>query len=84
VYRFAWLLGFTLLSEAGAATLEERGDYLVNAVMACDLCHTPRNQSGLNIERRFSGGAQTWDTPTYKVRGSNITPEGTGDEGRSG
>jgi hypothetical protein len=27
---------------ASAETLLERGSYLVNAVMACDSCHTPR------------------------------------------
>ena len=31
---------------AAAETLLERGSYLVNAVMACDSCHTPR-QSGV-------------------------------------
>jgi mono/diheme cytochrome c family protein len=53
----------------------ERGGYLVNAVMACDGCHTPRQGSGFVMERRFSGGSQTWDTPAYTVKGANITPD---------
>lgn len=53
----------------------DRGSYLVNAVMACDGCHTPRNKSGLVMEKRFSGGSQLWDTPSFTVRGSNITPD---------
>jgi len=53
----------------------ERGEYLVNAVMACDGCHTPRGPGGFNMEKRFSGGSQTWDTPAYTVKGSNITPD---------
>ncbi len=62
--------------QAAAATLLERGEYLVNAVMACDGCHTPRGPNGQFImEKRFSGGSQTWDTPAYKVKGSNITPD---------
>jgi mono/diheme cytochrome c family protein len=60
---------------AGAQSLVERGDYLVNAVMACDGCHTPRGPAGFNMERRFSGGSQLWDEPAYTVRGSNITPD---------
>ena len=58
---------------AAAETPLERGSYLVNAVMVCDGCHTPRGPGGLNMERRFSGGSEVWDTPSYTVRGSNIT-----------
>lgn len=58
-----------------AQTPVERGEYLVNAVMACDGCHTPRGPGGFNMEKRFSGGSQTWDTPAYTVKGSNITPD---------
>lgn len=54
-------------------TLLERGSYLVNAVMACDGCHTPRGKGGFIMEKRFSGGSQVWDTPAYTVRGTNIT-----------
>jgi mono/diheme cytochrome c family protein len=60
---------------ARGETLLERGSYLVNAVMACDGCHTPRQGPGFVMERRFSGGAQTWDTPAYTVKGANITPD---------
>ena len=27
------------------------------------------------MEKRFSGGSGTWDTPAYTVKGSNITPD---------
>jgi hypothetical protein len=27
------------------------------------------------MEKRFSGGSQTWDDPAYTVKGSNITPD---------
>ena len=63
------------IGSATAQTLLERGSYLINAVMACDLCHTPRGKSGLIMEKRFSGGSQVWDTPAYTVRGTNITPD---------
>jgi mono/diheme cytochrome c family protein len=65
----------TVVTSAAAETPVERGSYLVNAVMVCDGCHTPRGPSGLNMERRFSGGPQVWETPAYTVRGSNITTD---------
>jgi mono/diheme cytochrome c family protein len=71
-------LGLALLAATGAwaQSLQiERGRYLIDAVMACDGCHTPRGPTGFNMERRFSGGSQVWDEPAYTVRGSNITPD---------
>ena len=64
-----------VLTGAAAETPLERGSYLVNAVMVCDGCHTPRGPGGLNMQRRFSGGSEVWDTPSYTVSGSNITPD---------
>ncbi len=68
-----------LLAAAGVASAQsviERGSYLVNAVMVCDGCHTPRGPGGVFVmEKRFAGGSQTWDTPAYTVKGSNITPD---------
>src|SRR5262249_13202100 len=60
---------------AAAETQLERGDYLVNAVMACDGCHTPRGPAGFDMTKRFSGGSQVWDEPAYWVKGSNISPD---------
>ena len=74
---FAAFAGALIATNAAAqdAALLERGSYLVNAVMACDGCHTPRGPAGLDMSRRFSGGSQVWDEPEYLVRGSNITPD---------
>ena len=52
-----------------------RGEYLVNAVMACDGCHTPRGPNGLDMTKRFSGGSIVWDEPEFLVMGSNITQD---------
>jgi mono/diheme cytochrome c family protein len=61
---------------ATAETLLERGSYLVDAVMACDSCHTPRRPDGAFVmEKRFSGGSQTWDERSFTVKGANITPD---------
>jgi mono/diheme cytochrome c family protein len=60
---------------AAAETAIERGNYLVNAVMACDGCHTPRPGGNFDMTKRFSGGSQTWDERAYTVKGSNITTD---------
>src|SRR5262249_57295212 len=64
-----------MLTVARAETPVERGGYLVNAVMACNGCHTPRLPGGaFDMSKRFSGGSHTWDTPQYIVKGSHISP----------
>src|SRR5262245_65667352 len=66
---------------ASAETLVERGGYLVNAVMGCDGCHTPRPGGVFDMSKRFSGGSPVWDEKAYTVRGANITTDaeaGTG------
>src|SRR5262249_18703222 len=60
---------------ASAETLVERGSYLVNAVMGCDGCHTPRPGGVFDMSKRFSGGSQVWDEKAYTVRGANITSD---------
>jgi mono/diheme cytochrome c family protein len=64
-----------LTAIASAETLLERGNYLVNAIMGCDGCHTPRPGGVFDMSKRFSGGSQIWDEKTFTVRGSNITPD---------
>ena len=54
----------------------ERGDYLVNGLMTCGNCHTPRGPGGVyDLSRQLSGGPQTWDEESFKVKGANITPD---------
>lgn len=64
-----------LMSPASGETLVERGAYLVNSVMVCHNCHTPRGPQGLDLSRALSGGSQVFDEPAFKVSGSNITPD---------
>src|SRR5262249_49526823 len=65
-----------MLSAARAETPVERGGYLVNAVMACGGCRTPRPAGGaFDMSKRISRGSQTWDTPQYLVKASNIAPD---------
>ena len=54
----------------------ERGKYLVEAILTCGNCHTPRGPGGtLDTTKRHAGGPQVWETAQYKVRPSNITPD---------
>jgi mono/diheme cytochrome c family protein len=68
------LLASTALSQA--QTPVARGDYLVNAVLTCGNCHSPKAQGGVEArDKLFSGGVIEWDTPAFKVKGPNITPD---------
>jgi mono/diheme cytochrome c family protein len=73
------LLGTTIIAMttlASAQTPTERGDYLVNGILTCGNCHTPRGPGGvLDMSKQLSGGPQTWDTPQFRVKGSNITTD---------
>src|SRR5204863_2311145 len=54
----------------------ERGKYLVEGILTCGNCHTPRGPKGvLDTANRHAGGPQVWDTTEYHVRPSNITPD---------
>jgi mono/diheme cytochrome c family protein len=67
-----------LLSACGGAMAEspaKRGFYLVNTIMACGNCHTPRDAEGKAIaEKAFSGGL-TFTTPAFIATAPNITPD---------
>lgn len=60
---------------ARAETPVERGAYLVDTVMTCHNCHTPIGPNGPDMARAFTGGTPVFDTPAFRVRGSNITPD---------
>jgi mono/diheme cytochrome c family protein len=68
-----------MLSFASAQELlAERGAYLVNGIGGCNNCHTPRGPGGaldLQLDKRLSGGTQTFQAPQYAVKGSNLTPD---------
>lgn len=58
-----------------AETPVERGAYLVNTIMACGNCHSPRDAEGRLIpDKAFSGGL-TFDTPPFKATAANITQD---------
>jgi mono/diheme cytochrome c family protein len=53
----------------------ERGDYLVNTILACGNCHTPRDDNGAIIKDKALSGGRVFSTPAFIVTTSNITPD---------
>ncbi|WP_293862862.1 c-type cytochrome [uncultured Alsobacter sp.] len=75
---FRVLLAFAVLFAPTVAVAQSgdggRGSYLVNGLMACGSCHTPKGPQGDIAEKAFSGGL-TFDEGPFKVTASNITPD---------
>ncbi len=70
----------TIASSASAQSPVERGRYLVDGILTCGNCHSPKGPGGVEArDKLLSGGVIEWDTPTFKVKGPNITLDpGTG------
>ncbi len=60
---------------ATAETLLELGNYLVNTIMACGNCHTPKGPDGTALPGRELSGGLTFDTPAFTATAANITPD---------
>jgi mono/diheme cytochrome c family protein len=56
-------------------TPTERGAYLVNTIMACGNCHTPRDADGKPIAMRALSGGLAFNTPAFTATAPNITPD---------
>jgi mono/diheme cytochrome c family protein len=73
------LAGLTLsLLQAELACADkaiERGSYLVNTIIACGNCHTPKDAEGLPIKLRDLSGGLSFETPNFSGTASNITPD---------
>jgi len=67
------LAGATVAANAQSA-LVKRGDYLVNGILTCGNCHTPKGPTGDIKDKAFSGGL-SWDEPPFKVTAPNITQD---------
>ncbi len=67
---------FLITAGVQAQTLLDRGSYLVNGIMTCHHCHTPKDQAGSPIMKlQFSGGSQRFDEIRFSATGANITPD---------
>ena len=67
-------LAATVATANAQSALVKRGDYLVNGIMTCGNCHTPKGPTGDIMDRAFSGGI-SWDEPPFTVTAPNITPD---------
>ncbi len=71
----ALAFGVALVGTASAQSdLVKRGDYLVNTIMTCGNCHTPKGPPAVIAGKDFSGGL-SWDEPPFKVTAPNITQD---------
>ena len=58
-----------------AETPLERGTYLMQSIVACGNCHTPKDRDGKPIaDREFAGGFVI-DAPVFHSVSPNITPD---------
>jgi mono/diheme cytochrome c family protein len=62
-------------SNAAGETLAERGSYLVNTILACGNCHTPKAADGAPIAEKELAGGMSFTTPAFDATASNITPD---------
>lgn len=71
------LLGVSSGAKAAekAESPTERGAYLVNTIMACGNCHTPRDGDGKPVADRALSGGLSFNTPAFVATASNITPD---------
>lgn len=73
-----WTLAFALTaaisSHAAAQSAVERGSYLVNTIMTCANCHSPKGPPAAVAGKDFSGGLR-FNEPPFDVTAPNITPD---------
>jgi mono/diheme cytochrome c family protein len=74
IARAAFAASVLLSGVALAETPVERGSYLVNTVLTCGNCHSPKGPPQAIAGKDFSGGL-SWDEPPFKVTAPNITPD---------
>jgi mono/diheme cytochrome c family protein len=67
-------LGSVVGSAAHAESQLERGSYLVNTIMTCGNCHSPKGPPNIVAGKDFSGGLR-FTTPVFDVTAPNITPD---------
>jgi mono/diheme cytochrome c family protein len=67
-------LVWAIAGTAYAETPLERGSYLVNTIMTCGNCHSPKGPPAAVAGKDFSGGLR-FNEPPFDVTASNITPD---------
>jgi mono/diheme cytochrome c family protein len=67
-------IGTATVSAFAQSDLVKRGDYLVNTIMTCANCHSPKGPPAAVAGKDFSGGL-SWDEAPFKVTAPNITQD---------
>jgi mono/diheme cytochrome c family protein len=70
----ALLLFLSTFGSASAETLLERGQYLLDSIVACGNCHTPQGPNG-PVPGREGAGGTPFKEPVFTAYASNITPD---------
>jgi mono/diheme cytochrome c family protein len=63
------------VSPVGAETPLERGTYLMQSIVACGNCHTPKGPTGDIPGMELAGMSPFEDLPQFTVHSPNITPD---------
>jgi mono/diheme cytochrome c family protein len=71
----ALLAGLGPAAAQSKADLVKRGDYLVNTVLTCGNCHTPKTPKGADIMAKAFSGGPRFNEPPFDVTAANITPD---------
>jgi mono/diheme cytochrome c family protein len=62
-------------SASFAETPLERGTYLMNGIVACGNCHTPKGPDGRALADKELSGGDPIDSPVFHAIPANITPD---------
>ena len=65
----------TLAGSAQADALHDRGKYLMEGIVACGNCHTPKGPDGKALADRELAGGDAIDAPIFHAMPPNITPD---------
>lgn len=60
---------------SGDDAMLARGDYLVNGIVACGNCHTPRNADGTAADNMRLAGTFVIEEPEFRAYAPNITQD---------
>src|SRR5580704_4729038 len=69
------LMACVVSVQVRAETPVERGSYLVNTILACGNCHTPKGPTGAAMADRELSGGLAFTTPAFDATAANITPD---------
>jgi mono/diheme cytochrome c family protein len=78
-FKFAAVMMIAAIALPGAAMAAdarlERGAYLMNSVVACGNCHTPKGPDGKAIAGQELSGGFVIESPVFRTVSPNITPD---------